>query len=177
MHNGMLCDREYEWSRRLKEMCAIRKRTDDQDRQIERLGYYGSLYMAPDDSGPCLTSAMLQAAIVHGAKKSRMGAAAKSGVFVDSEWSPLEYKGPRDRESLYDDKNFVSRATVRVQSSRIVRVRPMFRDWACSFSVIVDPEAISERQVKDAITACGQLCGIGDWRPTYGRFVLDAFTK
>jgi hypothetical protein len=71
----------------------------------------------------------------------------------------------------------------RVASSKHVRVRPLFRDWACSGSLtITDPQrtGITKKVLQLILDNAGALVGIGDWRPsspkasgTYGRFVAE----
>lgn len=67
-----------------------------------------------------------------------------------------------------------------VGSSKHIRVRPMFPQWAMAFRLAVWDEQLTEGALRDIISFSGQYKGIGDWRPSskkspgpHGRFVLE----
>jgi hypothetical protein len=39
------------------------------------------------------------------------------------------------------------------------------------------PEYIGENDLLDTLNMAGKLCGLGDFRPTYGRFQIIEFKK
>jgi len=67
-----------------------------------------------------------------------------------------------------------------VGTSKHVRVRPMFSQWALSGSFEIEDEdatVLGLTPLRDLFNACGRLVGLGDWRPSspkrpgqYGRF-------
>lgn len=61
-----------------------------------------------------------------------------------------------------------------VQRSGITRVRPALRaGWEASFDLMVLlPEYIDLPTLLDTATNAGRLVGVGDFRPTYGRFIV-----
>ena len=67
----------------------------------------------------------------------------------------------------YEDKRRVV-----VQRSGITRTRPALRaGWRAEFDFSVQlPEYISRDMLHELISMAGKLCGVGDFRPTYGRF-------
>jgi hypothetical protein len=66
-----------------------------------------------------------------------------------------------------------------IQRSGINRVRPAMKaGWKASFDLIVNiPEYISTMDLHDVIQIAGRLIGLGDFRPTYGRFNIVEFKK
>lgn len=70
----------------------------------------------------------------------------------------------------YEDKQ---RAVV--QRSAITRVRPAMREgWELTFRMIVaTPEYIPAELLGVLVTDAGRLVGLGDHRPSYGRFVMS----
>jgi hypothetical protein len=72
----------------------------------------------------------------------------------------------------YEDKR---RAVV--HRNGINRTRPALKaGWRCEFELQVNlPEYVNPATLNDLITMSGKLIGIGDFRPTYGRFHLVRF--
>lgn len=72
----------------------------------------------------------------------------------------------------YEDKHRVI-----VQRSAITRTRPAMRaGWKATFELLVMlPEYISPHTLNQTIQTAGRLGGLGDFRPTYGRFVITNF--
>jgi hypothetical protein len=72
----------------------------------------------------------------------------------------------------YEDKRRVV-----IQRSGINRVRPAMRTgWTCEFRFLVTlPEYISEALLLEVISLAGRIGGVGDFRPTYGRFAVVSF--
>ena len=75
------------------------------------------------------------------------------------------------------DWDFVHRARVQVQRNGITRERPALREgWRATFLLqVLTPEYIGPRDLHDTITQAGRLIGVGDFRPTYGRFQVGSF--
>ena len=73
--------------------------------------------------------------------------------------------------------DFEHRCRVQVQRNGITRCRPAFREgWKVEVPLMVNlPEYVSPRDLHEVISAAGRLIGVGDFRPTYGRFQVVAF--
>lgn len=75
------------------------------------------------------------------------------------------------------DWEYIDRRRVMVQRNGITRHRPaMYAGWKSemSFQVLL-PEYISPQLLNETITSAGKLVGVGDFRPTYGRFQVTKF--
>lgn len=65
-----------------------------------------------------------------------------------------------------------------IQRNGINRTRPAMKaGWSfdCSITVLL-PEYCNEAFLVDLLNTAGRLIGVGDFRPTYGRFVLKNFS-
>jgi hypothetical protein len=64
-----------------------------------------------------------------------------------------------------------------VQRNGITRSRPAFHPgWSAQFMFQVQlPEYAPSRDVLDVLTNAGRLVGVGDFRPSYGRFQVTDF--
>lgn len=141
--------------------------------QAARLQFLGGLYL--DAAGePCLPVDVIIAGLICGARAHKLGKQAQAGIY-DLPSKPtfaLEYSGPRDPEKLYELSQFRDRRGVRVQQSRVIRTRPIFRNWSCSFEVEFDPTLITHEQISTSLIRCGKAIGLCDFRPRFGRFVV-----
>jgi hypothetical protein len=78
-----------------------------------------------------------------------------------------------------DKKNwdYLDQRRVMVQRNGITRQRPaLMAGWKVKVLVqVLLPEYISPQQLNDCIQYSGKLCGVGDFRPTFGRFQVTKF--
>jgi len=130
-----------------------------------------------DDGVICLPGEYLRGAIINAAKfrqdprsprKSAMDLY-KAGVVSLTPLAPLG-------KSTWD---YEHRGRVVVQRSAVTRTRPAFKaGWRAEFDLLVNlPEYIPAAELHEVINAAGRLVGVGDFRPTYGRFVVSRYTS
>jgi len=59
---------------------------------------------------------------------------------------------------------------------RLLRYRPMFHDWLICFTMILDTEILSTKQLREIVDGAGKRIGLGDFRPDckgpFGKFVV-----
>jgi hypothetical protein len=75
------------------------------------------------------------------------------------------------------DWDYIDRRRVLVQRNAITRCRPaMAKGWRAEFMLqVLAPEYVSQHDLLETIGQAGRLIGIGDFRPTYGRFQVNEF--
>lgn len=75
------------------------------------------------------------------------------------------------------DWDYLDRRRVIIQRSAITRQRPaMNKGWTVKVQLqVLLPEYINPTLLNETIQAAGRLVGVGDFRPTYGRFVVTGF--
>lgn len=128
-----------------------------------------------DNKNICIPSEYLRMSIISAAKyktdprstrKSAMDLY-KAGICCLNTLSSLGTK-----KWDYDDKRRVV-----IQRSGINRIRPAMKaGWKACFELMVNiPEYISTIDLHDTIQTAGRLVGLGDFRPSYGRFNVIEF--
>lgn len=169
MHNSRLSDPLNPTSKAIKKITSKRTKTDEDHENIARLEHAGSLYLDPD-VGPYIPGQNVERCLVDAARISKQGVKVQRGVFIETDVNPLGYTGPRDVDGLWKDENFRHVASVKVGQSRTMRCRPMFTSWAVEADGILDPAVIDLTDLSAIALTAGQMIGLGDWRPRYGRF-------
>jgi len=163
---------------RAKDEIQKKAKTDQQAIDLADADWRVGLYC--DEIGPYLSEDQIMGSLIAGSKAAKLGKVFKAGLvsvegFDGKKYAGprahLEYDGPRDIEGLQADPRFRDRRAVRIGQSRVMKTRPMFRDWAVQFRVTWNPDTIkSASDVLAAAQNAGFSCGIGDYRPRFGRF-------
>jgi hypothetical protein len=174
VHNGLLADRDYEWTRQLSAVTGKRKKTDEDHAEVARLEWRGGLYY-DETAGPYLPGDNVRRCLLDAARLSRDGKSIERGVLRLSRVNRLEYDGPRDPEKMWADGRFTHRAMVRVTTSKVARTRPKFVGWSALVAVTFESTVLDRADLLRIAEAAGQYIGIGDGRPFYGgRFTIEA---
>lgn len=74
--------------------------------------------------------------------------------------------------------DYLDKRRVVIQRNGVNRVRPALRiGWTATFDIMVNlPEYVDRTILRETIESAGRLVGLGDFRPTYGRFGIVAFS-
>jgi hypothetical protein len=155
-----------------KELTGKRKKTDADHEAIAKSEWLGSLYHT-DATGPYIPGQNIDASLMEAAKLQKLGKRFKQAVTVLENEIPLQYKGPRDPEGLFE-AGFIDVRGVRVSMAKLMRCRPKFNEWGAEFTVAFNEDVVNEEEVKKAITDAGALVGLCDYRPRYGKFTVEA---
>lgn len=172
MHNGRLSDPLDPAAKALKAVSGKRTKTDEDHEHLARVEHLGGLYLDPD-VGPYIPADNIWRSIYDAAKKSKQGPGIKEGFIVTSEVNPLAYSGPRDADGLWANKNFVFRAIVRNQQNRVARTRAIFQQWSTQCEANLDEASMNLADLTTIAERAGQLVGLGDWRPRFGRYSVQ----
>lgn len=175
MHNARLSDPLDDIVKAMKPISKKgAKKTEDDIEELARLEFLGSLYWGDDfgfpGAGPVIPGENFYRLLVDAGRLSKEGKKIERGVQIQTIAAPVLYNGPRDVDGLWADKNFVSRKSVKVQTSRVIRTRPQFLNWELDFDLSFDTTIIDREDVVRLSQAGGNYVGLGDWRPVYGRF-------
>lgn len=78
-----------------------------------------------------------------------------------------------------DAWDYEDRRRVVVQRNAITRVRPAMRaGWKAEIQLMINlPEYIDQPFLMEVLQMAGRLIGVGDFRPTYGRFDVTKFER
>lgn len=167
MHNGLLADPLNEITKLMKQVSGKRDKTEADFAELSRLEWFGGLYS--QDGLPCLPGEMIEAMLLESAKKKKKGVQAKAGLIVPHN-AMLEYEGPKDIDDMWKSGQFLHKIGVRVQRNKVIRTRPIFKEWAANLEIHYLPSLLNKSDVESFIEIGGQIVGLGDWRPKFGRF-------
>ena len=75
------------------------------------------------------------------------------------------------------DWDYLDKRRVMIQRAGINRVRPAMKaGWCAEFHLLVMlPEYVDRQILRETIESAGRLIGLGDFRPTFGRFGIVKF--
>ena len=169
MHAGRLADPLDEIAIELAAITSKRPKTQSDYKRIAELEWGGCLWL--HGGKPCIPPEAIEKAFVDGAKTRNKGKVARAALSA-TQPAMLNYDGPSDVSELRNDLNFRLRAMVRVRDARTIRTRPRFPKWSANVSVSFLPSLLNRAQVIEYFHIAGAL-GIGDWRPRYGKFILQ----
>lgn len=171
MHSDVFADPLSPLTKAHKTLTGKRKKTDEDHEAIAKSEWRGGMYF-DDKIGPYMPGVNVEAAMIAGGKLSKLGTQLKRSTEVMDERCKVEYDGPRTVEKLWE-KRFYDARSVKVGQARLMRYRPIFRNWSLVCDIAFDPESIDRDQVIRCLEGGGQYCGIGDYRPKFGRFEVE----
>lgn len=171
-HNIQLADPLNPIARQMKLISKKRTKTDDDFEELARLEFLGGLYINAD-LGPYVKGVAIEKSFVEGGRISKQGKSIERGLFITDVEVPLLYKGPRTAEELWEDVNFRDVQAVRVGQSRVMRTRPIFRNWSLSADAELLTDVLNLDTFESLATDAGLMVGLGDNRPRNGRFSVQ----
>jgi len=171
--NGQAADPLNKFSKDLKKISSKKNKSEDDHKAMAKIEFFSCMYVNEKDQ-PCWPSDNIEAMIIKAAAKQRKGTDAKAGVFVENH-APIIYEGPKTPKALWNYRSmesnpFVLRTPVVVNRSRVMRTRPIFRDWKLQFDVHFLTDIFDKEQIVHILETAGRVIGLSDWRPKYGRF-------
>jgi hypothetical protein len=148
-----------------------RNKTEEDDLEISRIQFLAGLYH-DDEVGPILPSPNIFRCLMQAGAITRDGKNIERALSFHSLWAPLEYDGPRDKESLWGDGTgkFVDRRVVVVQRASVMATRPIFPQWSATFDLDLDTEILDKDRFEHIARKAGKSIGVGDFRRFYGKF-------
>ena len=169
MHNARLADPLDEIAKKIAEVSGKKTKTEADHQELAHLQWLGGIYFS-HEIGPFVPAPNLLRCLVEGGRFSKHGKQIERGLLLDEIMVPLGYEGPRDLVNLYTDKQFVHRGSVKISQARVIRTRPQFPRWWLEVAGAFDDALLNESHLRTAAEMAGSWVGLGDWRPTYGRF-------
>ena len=173
IHNGQTANPLNSFSKRLKMVSRKRNKTDEDIETMAKIEFEAGWYLN-NDQEYILPAHNIEAVILEGAKRARLGKQMQSGCFVETD-PMLKFKGSdKTVDELWEGGKHALVASVRIKNSRVIRTRPLIpRGWKSDLTVKYDPAVIEPEQIVTALETAGREIGIGDWRPKYGRFTVS----
>lgn len=96
-----------------------------------------------------------------------------AGIIVETELAPITKVSGQVAETW----DYLDARRVTIQMSGITRVRPAFlAGWRATFDIsVILPQYIPPVELRAILADAGRFVGLGDFRPTYGRFDCVTF--
>ncbi len=166
MHSGRLADPLDPHAIAIARVASKRMKTAADFERIAELEWHGGLWLS--SGKPSVPSEAVESCLIAAGKARRIGPKIKAGVSV-KESSEVEHDGG-EVKSLYKDKSFVHRCGVRVNNKTIIRTRPVFHRWSIVVGISFLSSMIDRSTVLELTHYAGEMIGLGDYRPRFGRF-------
>jgi len=169
LHNARLANPLDPITQKMKSLHSVRKKTDETRADVARLEWEGSLYVN-DKGRVCIPGENIESMIIEAAKKDKLGKQAKAAIIVDGLFELRFPDATKSIANLWHIEKYRDVRSVKVQQARIMRCRPIFREWSLDIIVSYLPTLMNRDEVVKAIKTAGVQCGLGDYRPRFGRF-------
>lgn len=172
MHSERLVNSFDPIVKQIKEYTGKRKKTEEDQLMISRLEWEAGLYWS-EQTGPYIPGANLKKCIQEAAKIDKSGKDILRGVTPLDAEIPLVYKGPRDIEAMWASNDFVDVRSVSAGAPgrKVLRTRPRFKGWGLETAMYINSAIINVDDFQRWVEVAGVMCGLGDYRPTFGRFI------
>jgi hypothetical protein len=172
LHNEQLANPANKFAKMLKVFSKKRVKTDEDHEQMAHIEFLGGLYLIDEEGKtPYVKSGSLLKSLIEGAKLGKQGKQLMIALTMVGDKIPLIYEGPKEAEKLWEDKSFVDQRMVRVEQSRILRTRPIFREWGLECDALLNTAILDLQQLRDIATNAGMYCNLGENRPGgYGHY-------
>lgn len=170
-HNGRLANPLDQWTRGLKALTAKRKKTDEDLMDIMRTEARGACWET-EDGNIGLPNAAVWRAIYDAATAYRRGADIKRALGLEDVTVPILINGyPMTCEDFLATPGGIDYRPVVIARARTMRARPRIpAQWQSEHQFELLEDVIDPRDLVPILERAGRLVGVGDWRPTYGRF-------
>ena len=169
LNNGQMANPFYQGTIEIKGITAKRKKTEADLFELAWLEWFWSHYFN-EDGKLIMPAENIEAFLVASGKADKLGQVFKKAVLVDNDAVIEVDNWIDDHKKRFDDGNFRLDAMVRVQTSKVLRTRPMYKLWKAKFTVTFMDNLINAAEIDNAVKNGGLIVGWGDWRPRYGRF-------
>lgn len=174
-HNIHLSDPDNDFVKAIAAITGKRKKTEEDRREIEKLEWYGGIYVSPSHVGrPTLPTGNIRKCLIQAAKVQRLGKAVERALqFLDLD-VPIQHDGPDDINGLFASDRYHHRASVGIGPKRTMRMRPRFPVWALEARANLLSDVLDLDDFKRIAELAGQIEGLGDNRVNgYGRFKVE----
>jgi hypothetical protein len=173
-HNGRLANPIDPYTRQLKALTGKRKKTDEDLYEIARVEARAGCWETNEGLLGVPTQAVWRC-FYDSAKQFKLGTTVKKSLYFDDVTEPLIVDGAKvtcdDYVANFDNVDYRS---VKIQTSKTMRARPKIQaGWETTHKLELFEDVLDLRDLIPVMESAGRLYGLGDWRPTYGRFTVD----
>ncbi|UPW39827.1 hypothetical protein ESCO56_00118 [Escherichia phage vB_EcoM_ESCO56] len=176
-HNDTLSDPLNPLTKYHKALSSKRKKTDEDYALLAESQLVTSCYY-DEQLGFVMNGEMIEACIKSGAKLNKLGKVIDRAIMLTDVVFPMTIKNcPANPQELAKNPDFIYAKSVKIGTARVMSYRPIFRDWSVEFGLMFDEEQITREEILMVLENAGNLCGVGDWRPRFGRFSVEVISE
>jgi hypothetical protein len=162
------------FAKQLKAVSGKRNKTDEDFEKLARIEFNAGWYLGTKGEY-VLPAHNLEAVLLEGAKKNKNGKLVQGGAFVVDDPELVFTGSEKSVDELWEGGEHALMVSVKVQRNRVMRTRPLIpTGWSVTMDIRYDPTIVPPESIMQALEVAGVERGIGDWRPKYGRFVVEA---
>lgn len=186
IHSGRMANPLDPMAKLMKEITSKRKKTDQDIALMADIEWLAAFY--PSEPGeveikggqlefagfgiPNWPGDNVESMIIAAAKTQRLGKQFKAGIMCDGIF-PIQFGEKKTIEQIFRDLRYRDTRRVRVQTSTVMRTRPIFNEWSLKIRVQYLEGVINHSQLQQAMEIAGTMIGLSDFRPKYGRFTIQ----
>ncbi len=172
MHSDIVADPLNPQTIELRKYTGNKKKTVADHLKIAELEWYAGLYLNDSDQ-VVIPANNVYRMLIEGLRRRKLGKKGEAAVFFDVQAFELKHNGPKDLAELYANKAFVDRRTVGNKQVRVMRTRPVFKQWSLTVGLTVDDDEIDPDDIIRGFEDAGRYVGLCDFRPRHGRFDIE----
>lgn len=153
------------------------KRTDDDFLELKNIEVRSKIYW-DDKAGIYVPATWVSSAIAASSFKTAKvaKAAIRGGVFTTDDKLKLTYRGMnkvKAPEDIVGNSEFRLDMTLKQGMVRVVKAVPIFHEWQFDCGLEYDDEIIDADSMKTILGYASKYGGFGDFRPTFGRALVE----
>lgn len=171
-HNERLASKGDEWARKMATISSKRKKSDEDHAELAYLEFMGGLYLTTDERIGIPTWNVWRS-IQDGAKLNKLGKAIERALIpAGPDVVPIRHDGPSTPDAAWEAGCYDQRS-VKVGTAKVTRTRPLFLGWSVTTEFILNTDIIDLSDFAMAATNAGDMVGLGDYRPRFGRYTVE----
>lgn len=173
VHNGQTANPLNAYAKQLKSVSKKRNKTDEDLEKLAQIEFRAGWYLGANGEYT-IPAHNIEATMTAGAKRDKNGKLVQSGAFVVEDPKLVFEGSDKSVEDLWEGRKHALMVTVCVSRRRVLRTRPMVpTGWTADVTVRHDPKVLGPEVVQRALEVAGMEHGLGDWRPKFGRFLVE----
>ena len=169
--------------RRLNGLMKKARKKEEEDAMAEfeqsqiRNDWEASCYWDPKEKKFFIPDTVLLACVRAGAMAAKKGKDVDRAVIISETQAYIETTAHKTLDDAFEDEAFRLEGPCKIPpktGALIWKCRCMIpTGWKLTFTLEYDEEIVLTKQLIAAIEMAGRLCGVGGWRPKFGRFLAE----
>lgn len=179
LNNPQTVDRFNKFSIEMKKINDKRtKRTDEDYMDLRVLERRSKIYW-DDEIGIYVPSSWITASLEAFANKVIKSSKAeiRGTTFITEPKLKLAYEDSnlvKTKEDVIRNDKFEYLRNTKQGQIRVIKAFPIFHNWSFSFTLEFDDNIIDVKNMARLLEHCGKYGGFGDFRPSFGRALVEA---